>query len=45
VRIFSDEKAAESAQSIGALAYMAGTNIVFGGGRYQPGTGEPGKSG
>jgi hypothetical protein len=29
VRIFSDEKAAESAQSIGALAYTVGTNIVF----------------
>ena len=40
VRIFSDEKAAESAQSIGALAYTVGTNIVFGGGRYRPGTGE-----
>ena len=40
VRIFSDEKAAQSAQSIGALAYTTGTNIVFGGGRYQPGTSE-----
>ncbi|HEV2447478.1 MAG TPA: DUF4157 domain-containing protein, partial [Candidatus Sulfopaludibacter sp.] len=38
VRVFSDEKAAESARSIGALAYTAGSNIVFGGGRYQPGT-------
>jgi len=40
VRIFSGEKAAESARSIGALAYTAGSDIVFGGGRYQPGTRE-----
>ena len=40
VRIYSDEKEAQSAQSIGALAYTAGPNIAFGGGRYQPETGE-----
>jgi Domain of unknown function (DUF4157) len=40
VRIFSDEQAARSAQSIGALAYTAGPNIAFGGGLYQPGTGD-----
>jgi hypothetical protein len=40
VRIYSDEKEAESAHSIGALAYTAGPNISFGGGRYQPGTRE-----
>jgi hypothetical protein len=36
VRIHADDKAAESAQSIGALAYTVGSNITFGGGRYQP---------
>jgi hypothetical protein len=40
VRIFCNAEAAESAHSIGALAYTAGPNIVFGAGRYQPGTGE-----
>jgi Domain of unknown function (DUF4157) len=40
VRIYPDEKAAESARSIGALAYTTGPNIAFGGGRYQPATGE-----
>ncbi len=40
VRIYPDEKAAESARSIGALAYTAGPKIAFGGGRYQPATGE-----
>ena len=40
VRIFSDEQAARSAQSIGALAYTAGPNIAFGGGLFQPGTGD-----
>jgi len=38
VRIFSDEEAAKSAQSIGALAYTAGPNIAFGRGLYQPDT-------
>jgi hypothetical protein len=36
VRIHADDKAAESAKSIGALAYTVGSNITFGGGRYQP---------
>jgi hypothetical protein len=40
VRIYPDERAAESAQSMGALAYTTGANIAFGGGRYQPHTGE-----
>ncbi len=40
VRIYADAKAAESAQSLGALAYTTGPNIAFGGGHYQPGTGE-----
>jgi hypothetical protein len=40
VRVFSDEQAADAAQSIGALAYTTGSNIVFGKSRYQPGTGE-----
>ena len=40
VRIFSDETAAESARSIGALAFTSGSHIAFAGGRYQPGTGE-----
>ena len=38
VRIFSDQQAAWSAQSMGALAYTAGPNIAFSGGLYQPGT-------
>jgi len=38
VRIFSDEEAAKSAQSIGALAYTAGPNIAFGRGLYRPDT-------
>lgn len=38
VRIHSDEAAAESAHSIGALAYTAGPSIAFGSGRYQPET-------
>ncbi|HEY1963631.1 MAG TPA: DUF4157 domain-containing protein, partial [Acidobacteriaceae bacterium] len=40
VRIYPDEKAAESAQSMGALAYTAGPKIAFGASRYQPATGE-----
>jgi hypothetical protein len=37
VRIHSDRKAAESAQTMGALAYTVGHNIVFGAGQYAPG--------
>ena len=35
VRIHSDRKAAESAQTMGALAYTVGHNIVFGAGQYR----------
>lgn len=38
VRVHDDAQAAESARSIGALAYTAGDHIVFGSGRYQPST-------
>jgi Domain of unknown function (DUF4157) len=40
VRIFSNREAAESAHSLGALAYTAGANIAFAEGKYQPGTNE-----
>ena len=40
VRIHTDERAAESARSVGALAYTVGRDVVFGAGRYQPGTAE-----
>ncbi|HEV2273272.1 MAG TPA: DUF4157 domain-containing protein, partial [Acidobacteriaceae bacterium] len=40
VRIHSGEQAAESARSIGALAYTAGAEIAFDRTLYQPGTGE-----
>ncbi len=36
VRVHADAAAAESAREINALAYTAGTNIVFGPGRYDP---------
>ena len=36
VRIHADERAAESAQSINALAYTVGNDIVFGAGQYAP---------
>ena len=38
VRIHTDGKAAESAQSVNALAYTSGDNIVFNNGQYQPDT-------
>jgi Domain of unknown function (DUF4157) len=38
VRIHADGQAAESAQAVKALAYTLGPNIVFGLGRYLPGT-------
>jgi peptidoglycan/xylan/chitin deacetylase (PgdA/CDA1 family) len=38
VRIHTDEKAAESAQTIGSLAYAAGDHIVFARGQYNPHT-------
>jgi hypothetical protein len=38
VRVHTDSKAAESAQSIGAQAYTFGKNIVFDSGQYEPAT-------
>jgi hypothetical protein len=38
VRIHADERAAESARSLNALAYTVGQDIVFGEGQYAPGT-------
>ena len=40
VRVHADARAAESAQSVNAMAYTVGRDIVFGAGRYQPGTDE-----
>jgi len=40
VRIHTDEKAAESARAVNALAYTAGHDIVFGAGQYVPETPE-----
>lgn len=40
VRIHTDEKSAESARSINALAYTVGNDIVFDTGRYSPDTSE-----
>lgn len=42
VRIHTGARAAESARSLGAAAYTLGSDIVFGEGRYAPGT-EPGR--
>jgi hypothetical protein len=38
VRVHTDARAAESARAVGAFAFTAGTDIVFGSGRYAPGT-------
>lgn len=38
VRVHHGERAAESARSVGALAYTTGSDIVFDSGRYAPGT-------
>ena len=38
VQVHTDSKAAESAQSINALAYTSGNHVVFGSGQYQPNT-------
>lgn len=38
VRIHTDERAAQTAQMLNALAYTIGQNIVFGSGQYQPNT-------
>jgi hypothetical protein len=40
VRVHADAQAAESARAVNALAYTAGSNIVFGGGQYAPTTSE-----
>jgi uncharacterized protein DUF4157/L,D-transpeptidase-like protein len=37
IRVHNDARAAESARSVGALAYTVGKDIVFGAGRYSPG--------
>lgn len=38
VRIHTDNRAAESARSVNALAYTVGRDVVFGAGAYRPGT-------
>ena len=38
VRVHADARATESAQQIDAAAYTSGSDIVFGAGRYTPGT-------
>jgi Domain of unknown function (DUF4157) len=38
VRIHTDPRAAESARAVGASAYTVGNHVVFGHGRYAPGT-------
>jgi hypothetical protein len=40
VRVHTDAEAAQSAQALGASAYTVGSHLVFGPGRYQPGTAE-----
>ena len=40
VRVHADERAAESARAVNALAYTVGQDVVFGGGQYEPGTNE-----
>ena len=36
VRVHADDQAAEAARGIGALAFTAGSNVVFGRGQYRP---------
>ncbi len=36
VRVYTDDRAAESARAVNALAYTVGNNIVFGSGEYSP---------
>ena len=38
VRVHDNSRAAESAEAVNALAYTVGNHIVFGAGRYAPGT-------
>jgi hypothetical protein len=40
VRVHSDGRAAESARAVGAHAYAVGPSLVFGAGRYAPGSAE-----
>lgn len=40
VRVHDDARAADSARAVGAQAYAVGRDVVFGAGRYAPGTGE-----
>lgn len=40
VRIHTDARAAESADAVGAHAYSLGSDIVFGSGKFQPGSRE-----
>jgi hypothetical protein len=40
VRVHTDNKAAESARAMSALAYTVGRDVVFGAGEYAPGTTE-----
>lgn len=40
VQVHADEKAAQSARAVRALAYTVGNQIVFGRGQYQPATSE-----
>jgi Domain of unknown function (DUF4157) len=40
VRVYTDERAVESAHRVNALAYTLGQNVVFGEGKYAPGTSE-----
>jgi hypothetical protein len=40
VRVHADGRAAESARAVGAHAYAVGRDVVFGAGRYAPGSGE-----
>jgi Domain of unknown function (DUF4157) len=37
VRVHADAAAAESARSVNAIAYTAGSHVVFGAGQYEPG--------
>lgn len=38
VRVHSDERAADSARAVNALAYTVGRDVVFGAGQYAPGS-------
>jgi hypothetical protein len=38
VRVHNDERAAESARAVNALAYTVGNHVAFGAGQYAPGT-------